>query len=169
MEYKVSALAKGETIYSLGPSQLTITNAKKETRFDIPYSQVAGVKLMVSQGVYFAYVKTPQGKFTVLSRSITGVGRFKDNYQEYKEFIQAFHEKLADANPQVRLIAGSTTMFILGLILVLLSIAAVILQVGFGLRGALRFGLTIVIAVPLIILGRTKTYKADSVPEKYLP
>ncbi len=169
MEYTVSSLGKGETTYTVTESQLSIHKLKKDQRTDLPLSEVRKVKLLAMQGIYYTYLWTPQGKIRIMSRSIRGPGRYEDKPTEYKLFVGELHEKLAKASSNTIYAAGSMAVFIMGWILVVLGLFGFVLRWGFGLRGTLPISLSAAVGLPLILLGRVKSYSPDAITAKYLP
>ena len=169
MEYSVHAIGRGETTFTLTDTQLSIHSHKREQRTEIPLSEVRKVRLLSMQGIYYTYLWTPQGKTKILSRSIHGPARLEDKPGEYRLFVTELHAKLGAAAPHAAYLAGSTVYFIMGWVLVALGVLVLVLRLGFGSRGVLRFGFAAALGVPLILLGRVKHYLPDSLPEKYLP
>ena len=169
MEYSVSSLGKGEIVYTVTDSQLSIHKLKRDERTDIPLSEVRKARLLSMQGICYTYLWTPQGKIKIQSRSVRGPGRYEDKPTEYKLFVQELHEKLAKANRNTVYAAGSTAIFIMGWVLVVLGLSGLVLRWGFGLRGTLPIALSAGLGLPLVLLGRVKSYSPDALPAKYLP
>ncbi len=169
MEYTVSAIGRGESIFTVTDTQLSIRIPKRERRMDIPLTEVRRVKLLAMQGVCYTYLSTQQGKIRILSRSIDGPGRFEDKPLEYTLFVKELHEKLAKANRNTVYSAGSLAFFVMGWVFVALGLSAFVLRWGFGLRGTLPMGFAAALGVPLILLQRVKSYSPDALPAKYLP
>jgi len=124
---------------------------------------------MVYQGLYFASVFSAQGKHTIISRSISGLGRSQNKLEEYRYFLKELHDKLSRANPDVAYTAGSTFFWVMGWIFIGVGVSDFVLRYGFDLWETLKNGCMIVMGISIILLGRSRRYNPDAIPPKFVP
>lgn len=169
MSLTVSAIGKGERTFTATDAALEIHHHKSDSQESVAYADISKVQLLTMQGVFYTYVTGPSGKIRILSRSIRGPGRFEDLGAAYTKFVTDFHSKLGRASSGVEFRAGSSSLYIGGLLLVALGVVGIILRWGFGLRGTLPVVVSAAVGLPLVLLGRVKHYDPNRIPQHYLP
>ena len=169
MEYAIKKGKNTEVSYMVDESQLRFTNSKTGESVEIPHTEVIRIRLFVSQGIGYMYIKAREHKLKIISRSMEGVGKFVNRQTEYRTFVESYHHTLGSANKDVKLLGGSTAMFILGCICIVLGLSGFVLKWGFGIRYSLRLAFALAIGIPAVVAGISKTYSAETIPQKYLP
>jgi hypothetical protein len=180
MEYRLTThLGSGPVEYRLEQDRLVVTREKSGQRVDVPFSDIRSINLRQDMpGAWTARIERGAGKaITIPSRHFVGLGKFEDRGPEYVAFVRRLHEASSAANPQIHFVAGSTSLYWIGWILVVVA----------GLLSAMLIGvlavkgrappLQVVLSVPVVIVvgvafirqGRGKAYDPRALPKDLLP
>lgn len=181
MEYRLTThLGSGAVEHRIEQDRLVVTREKSGQRVDVPFSDIRAINLRQEMpGAWTVRIVRGAGKtITIPSRHFVGFGQFQERGPEYVAFVRRLHEASSAANPQIRFIAGSTVLYWIGWILVVVT----------GLLGAILLGALavggprtppwrVVFSVPVALLvgsafirqGRAKTYGPRALPGNLLP
>ena len=179
MEYRLAThLGSGEMVFSVDPERLTVLSEKTGKTVTADFSELTEINLHPGPDACMAVVKRRSGPPIVIpSRHFLGFARFEPRSAEYVRFLEALHRGCQAANPNVRYVAGSSLLYVLGVICVALG---VLLGIGLVAGALWKRSLPPVQAIaplPVALLagarfvkqGRALNYDPLALPTKYLP
>lgn len=171
-----------ERTWQVGDTELSWHDAKGQSG-RIPYASVKSVRLRFepSRAERRRYAMRidaiPQAAITNIHYD--GIYDFKDQSETYRPFVEAFHEKLLKANPNVQFRSGSTPFAYVGNILLtiwifaMLAIAAMFLfAIGLTWLVVLKLAIIIFFLPALFRLlkkNKPSTYDPLDIPEDLAP
>lgn len=168
--------------WSLGENELIWEDEKGQSR-SVPYSDIRSVRLRYeptrAERRRFAMRIDAVIELTITSIDYRGIYDFKDQAEDYREFVTAFHEKLHARNPNVKYLSGSKPFtYVLNWlltfwILFMIAIAAFILMSsGLIWLVVVKLGLVIFFLPALFKLlnrNRPSSYDPTDIPKRLLP
>jgi hypothetical protein len=184
MQFEIAThLGSGTTRYVLGEDALEIQADKTGQHTSVPLARIRRIHLKQDMpGMFSAEIRSDAGAtLRLTSRHFLGVGRFEDRGPDYAAFVRALVAKTARAQPSVELVAGSSLLFWIGWVLLLMvGILGVMLIVGFAtgaladrprppIGGLVSVPLGVVIGGGFVRQGRAKTFVASDPPAAFLP
>ena len=183
MQYEIAThLGSGTTRYVLSDGMLEVHPEKSASR-SIPLARIRRIHLKQDMpGMYSIEVRSDDGPpLRITSRHFLGLGRFEDRGPDYTAFARALIAATGRAQPAVELIAGSSLLFGIGwVLLVMVGILGVMLLAAFAtgalaergpppLSGIITIPLGLVIGGGFVRQGRAATFVASDPPQKFLP
>jgi hypothetical protein len=181
MEYRLTThLGSGPIGHRLERDRLVVTREKSGQRVDVPFSDIRAINLRQDMpGAWTVRIERGAGKaISIPSRHYVRLGQFEDRGPEYVAFVRRLHEASSAANPQIRFVAGSTSLYWIGWTLVVVA----------GLLGVMLLGVLavkapdtppwrVVFSLPVVFLvggafirqGRGKVYDPRALPKNLLP
>jgi len=130
------------------------------------------------KGVYRMKVFRRSGKtLSIPSRHFEGIGQFEDRGPQYREFLHHLHEGCVRANPGIEYVVGSTLLYWMGWIFLLLGTV-----LGGGMAASPFVGIDrphvwnlwmipalFGVGASFVLQGRVRRYEPDAIPAKFLP
>jgi hypothetical protein len=182
-EGTAGAAAEADAEYRAGPTRFRILDdalvtdsSKGDAEQSIALADVARVRIYVYQGRGFCLVtgKTGSDKPIVITTPQRGK---PDEADQYVDFIEALHERIAAAAPDAEFIGGHAAFFallivcVVGMIAIFGTFVAALVSGADPAKAAPLLG---TITLPLIVLastsaGRPRKYDPNDIPDKYLP
>jgi hypothetical protein len=181
MEYRLTThLGSGPVAHRLEQDRLVVTREKSGQRVEVPFSDIRAINLRQDMpGAWTTRIERGSGKtITIPSRHFAGLGQFESRGSEYAAFVKRLHKASRAANPQIRFVAGSTSLYWVGWFLVIVTgLLGVGLLVALAVGGPRTPPLRVVFAVPIALLvgvafirqGLAKTYDPRALPKNLLP
>ncbi len=183
MEFAIAPhLGSGVMHYHLEDHALRVVAEKSGREDVIPFSRIQRIHLREDMvGVFSADIRVESGPaLRLTSRHFLGLGRFEDRGPAYGAFMRALVAACGRINPTTELLAGSSLLYGLGWVLVVLAIVMGLL-VGAALlfgatngrpppvSGLLVLPLALVVGGGFIRQGRGKTFVPTEPPARFLP
>lgn len=154
-EYRIALDAfSGEVVHVLEPDRLVVTYAKKARTESVPFDTITEMNLREElPGVLSVFVKRRGGStLRITSRHFVGLGRFDERVAEYSAFVRALCEAVASAKTSTRFTMGSSLLYVVGWVLVVLAIAfTVLVDVAALTRGLPPLRVLFVLPVALFV------------------
>lgn len=178
-EYHPSIVSGLQKI-TVNDREFIIENEKKKTHEAVALTEIRQIRLTLVMGQGICTLHTRQGKKIVFStRDYQGLGRWVERVEEYRNFVQGLHRRLASQNPSVKYLAGSDLALWLGRI----SLGTIVLILLFAVASPflrpdrpfpivkVLFILIILglVGVPLWLQGGAKTYSPENLPLHCFP
>lgn len=183
MEFAIAPhLGSGVMHYHLEEHALRVVAEKSGREEVVPFSRIQRIHLREDMvGVFSADIRVESGPaLRLTSRHFLGLGRFEDRGPAYGAFMRALVAASGRVNPSTELLAGSSLLYWLGWVMVVLAIgmgllvgAALLFGATSGrpppLGGLLVLPLALVVGGGFIRQGRGKTFMPTEPPARFLP
>ncbi len=179
-EYRLAVDAfSGEITHVIERDRLVVTYAKSGRTESIPFSSIREINLRQEMAEIFStFVKREGGStLRITSRHFRGLGRFDDRRAEYGAFVRSLLGAVAETQASTRFTLGSSLLYWLGWVLVVLGIAFTgLVIVAMASRGALP-PLRSLFVLPVIFVvgggfvrqGRARPFDPMHPPSDLLP
>lgn len=183
MEFEIAThVGSGTTRYVLTNDVLEV-HPEKSAATILPLSRIRRIHLKQDMpGMFMTEIRSEMGPMLRLSsRHFLGVGRFEDRGAQYAAFVRALIAATGRAQPSVELIAGSSLLFWIGwVLLIMVGVLGVMLLYAFvtglfasrgtpPIGGIISVPLGVVIGGGFVRQGRAKTFGPGDPPAKFLP
>jgi hypothetical protein len=167
----------GDVTYAIDDEALVIVHEKTGKRDVVPFTDIAGVNLRQElPGAWTMRVSRKRGpSITIPARHFVALGQFELRGADYRAFLDALHRACA-ANPRIRYVAGSSGLYVLGLVLLIfVAVFTVMIVHGFVVGTPPRLRVLAVVPVGVFVAGafvkhgRAKSYDPIAPPAAFLP
>lgn len=171
-------MGSGEVRHVVERDRLVVTYEKTARTESIPFDGIREINLRQEMpGVYTTYIRRHAGKTLMIpSRHFKSLGVFDDRRADYAAFAGALLAACAKASPTTRLTAGSSALYFIGWILIVIgiafSIAVLVASIARGLPPLrMLFVLPVAIFMGLGFLrqGRARPIDPASPPPEVFP
>ena len=179
-EYRLAIDAfSGEVTHVIERDRLVVTYAKSARTESIPFSSIREINLREEMAdIFSTFVKREGGgTLRITSRHFRGLGKFDDRRAEYGAFIRSLVRAVAEAHASARFTLGSSLLYWLGWVLVVLGVAFTgLVVVASASRGALP-PLRMLFVLPVVFFmgggfvrqGRARAFDPMHPPSELLP
>lgn len=172
----------GERTWTVGDDALTWRDAKGGGG-RVPYSGIRSVRLRFeptrAERRRYAMRIDAGTELAITNIHYAGIYDFKDQSEQFRPFVEAFHEKLRVANPNATYLSGSTpAAYVMNILLTIwiiamLAIAAIFFfSIGVGWLVVLKVALILFFMPALFSLlkkNKPSTYDPQHIPESLVP
>lgn len=179
VEYRLNVhLGSGEVSHIVERDRLVVKYDKTGRSESIPFDSIREINLRQEMhGVYTTHVRRHAGKTLMIpSRHFKSLGVFDDRTTEYVPFVRALLDACRLASPTTRLSAGSSLLYVLGWILLVVGIgfciAVAVASIARGLpplRMLFVLPVTIFMGLGFVRQGRARAIGTDGPPPEVLP
>ena len=168
MNYSVHDPRNGERVFTITDLSLVSTTTKTGNVATIPLRDIKRIHIYKNRAVGYIVVSSRENSFKISSHSAFGAGRFREQTDEYRRFLLEVHRKVSAANDKVRFRVGSRTLLISGAVIVGIGVLGIAIGTIQGMRTSSMVMLG-AIGTAVMILGATKSYKPEKLPDRFLP
>ncbi|MBX3200224.1 MAG: hypothetical protein KF850_04880 [Labilithrix sp.] len=172
-------LGSGIISHSIEGDALVVTHEKNGRRVVVPFGDVTTLNLREElPGAWTLHIRRRGGGTIVVpARHFVGFGQFELRAREYRAFVDQLGRACRAANPGVRYTRGSSGLFVLGVVLlVMLGALGVMLVYGLATgHGPPRRSVFVAVPAGLLVAvaflkqGRAKPFDPAAIPEELLP
>jgi hypothetical protein len=129
LEYALNVdFRSGEVRHVLEKDRLVLSYAKDGRTDSIPLASIREINVRMDMGIPHTYVKRDGGRTLLIpARHFRALGIFDDRFAEYSAFVRALLEATSETGSTTRFTAGSSILFVLGVVLVALGVVFTVL------------------------------------------
>jgi hypothetical protein len=129
LEYTLATdIRSGEVKHQLDGDRLVLSYAKNGRVDSVPLASIREINVRMDMGIPHTYVLRDGGSTLLIpARHFRGIGQFDDRFEDYSAFIRALLGATAKASSTARFTAGSSILFVFGVLMLVLGIVFTVL------------------------------------------